>query len=193
MEDLDAPLNPLSTPTKINNCNYKDYFSYIQGDITTMKADIIVNSSAPSMMPLTGVSKSIHNKCGTSLLKFLQSKYNGILPGSFVVSPNYKLNCKVILHASGPNNLEDFHLLTNIYEQCLNYCFNNKYNSIIFPCISTGGNKVNEELACEIAINTCKLWIDKYSHFWGGKITFCCFTNDSYNIYQKKFKEILNL
>ena len=37
---------------------------------------MIVNSSSPNMLPIMGVSKSIHNKCGSGLLKYLKSNYN---------------------------------------------------------------------------------------------------------------------
>ena len=198
MQDLEAPqaIIPLKNfPTPDSNkkpINYKDYFNYIQGDITTMKADIIVNSSTSSMEPLTGVSKSIHIKCGSSLLKYLKKNYYAILPGSFVESPNFKLKCKVILHVCGPNK-EDEQLLYTIYEQCLNYCFNHNYHSIIFPCISTGGRHFEEGRACYIAVNTCKTWIEKYHNYWKGNITFCCFTNESLDLYKKAFKDLLNL
>ena len=128
-DNMPAPATPISlenfknlTPEK-KPINYKYYFDFIQGDITSMKADIIVNSSSSSMKPLCGVSKSIQNKCGASLLKFLTKNYYGILPGGFAESPNYKLNCKKILHVCSPT-IEDDHLLSTIYEQCLNYCFN---------------------------------------------------------------------
>ena len=198
MEDMAAPKTPFHSTinqkdnSEKNPINYKDYFNYIQGDITEMKADVIVNSSSPNMKPITGVSKSIHNKCGSSLYKYLTKHYYAILPGSFVESPNYKLKCKVILHACGPDKEEDL-LLGTLYEQCLNYCYNHNYHSIIFPCISTGGKKFNEDKACFTAINSCRLWIDKYSEYWKGNITFCCYTTNNYNLYKNYFKEILNL
>lgn len=198
MEDMAAPETPFHSTIVPNDdsekkpINYKDYFNYVQGDITEMKADVIVNSSTPNMKPLTGVSKSIHNKCGSSLLKYLTKNYYGILPGSFVESPNFKLKCKVILHASGPVKEDDL-LLGTLYEQCLNYCFNHNYHSIIFPCICTGGRNFNEDKACFTAINSCRLWVDKYSEYWKGNITFCCYTIDNYNLYKTYFKEILNI
>ena len=195
MDNMPAPdtVIPSKNSIKDNFSNYKDYFEYVQGDITTLKADIIVNSSTGNFNPLTGVSKSIHNKCGTSLLNFLRKNYCGVLPGSFVESPNYKLKCKKILHVCGPNASEDEYLLVTLYEQCLNYCFSHDYNSIIFPCISAGGRGITEEKACNIAIETCKRWVEKYHDIWKGKITFCCFTNESFEFYKKYFKEILNL
>ena len=71
------------------NIDFSKIFFYVKGDITTMVADIIVNSSAPNMIPQMGVSKSIHNKCGSGLLKYLKTNYNGILSGGIVDSPNF--------------------------------------------------------------------------------------------------------
>ena len=175
------------------NIDFSKNFFYIKGDITTMAVDVIVNSSAPNMIPQMGVSKSIHNKCGPKLLKYLTSNYNGILEGGIVDSPNFGLKCKKIIHAVGPyQNNDSVRDLEIIYIQCLNYCFSHKYQSIAFPCISTGGSMFNEDRACAIAINTCKNWMEKNYKFWKGKIYFCCFTDKSYEVYKKNFKELLN-
>jgi O-acetyl-ADP-ribose deacetylase (regulator of RNase III) len=193
--DMPAPETIIPSQNEIKDTfsDYKDYLDFVQGDITALKADIIVNSSTGNFKPLVGVSKSIHNKCGTSLFNFLTKNYCGVLPGSFVESPNYKLKCKKILHVCGPDSSEDEYLLVTLYEQCLNYCFSHNYQSIIFPCISAGGRGIPEEKACNIAIETCKRWVEKYHEIWKGKITFCCYTNESLEVYKKYFKEILNL
>ena len=197
IQDTPAPsasLMNLNLNLKKLNIDFSKIFFYVKGDITTMVADIIVNSSAPSMIPQMGVSKSIHNKCGSGLLKYLKSNYNGILPGGIVDSPNFGLKCKKIIHACGPYQKNESHReLETIYEQCLNYCFSHKYNSIIFPCISTGGSMFNEDRGCMIAINTCKNWIEKNGELWHGRVIFCCYTDKSYETYKKYFKELLDV
>ena len=197
IEDTPAPsasVSNLNLNLKKSSIDFSHLFFYVKGDITTMKADIIVNSSAPNMIPQMGVSKSIHNKCGSKLLKYLKSNYNGILQGSFVESPNFGLNCKKILHAVGPYQDNDcVRDLENVYEQCLHYCFSHKYYSIIFPCISTGGSMFNEDRACMIAINTCKNWMERFGPFWKGNVYFCCYTDKSYETYKKYFKELLDV
>ena len=201
-ESVDTQDNPAPSACIMNlelnlkklNIDFSKNFFYIKGDITTMAVDVIVNSSAPNMIPQMGVSKSIHNKCGPKLLKYLTSNYNVILEGGIVDSPNYGLKCKKIIHAVGPyQNNDSVRDLEIIYIQCLNYCFSHKYQSIAFPCISTGGSMFNEDRACAIAINTCKNWMEKNYKFWKGKIYFCCFTDKSYEVYKKNFKELLNI
>ena len=82
--DAPAPLAnfPILNP-ETKTIDYKNFFHFIQGDITTMTADIIVNSSTASMVPIGGVSKSIHIKCGPSLLMYLKKiimeYYQGVL------------------------------------------------------------------------------------------------------------------
>ena len=197
VEDNPAPsasVSNLNLNLKKSSMDFSHLFFFVKGDITTMKADVIVNSSAPNMIPQMGVSKSIHNKCGSGLLKYLKSHYNGILQGSFVDSPNFGLKCKIILHAVGPYQDNDcVRDLENIYEQCLHYCFSHKYYSIIFPCISTGGSMFNEERACMIAINTCKNWMERFGPFWKGNVYFCCYTDKSFEVYKKYFKELLDV
>ena len=189
-----ASVKNLDLNKKKLNIDFSKIFFYVKGDITTMTADVIVNSSSPSMVPQMGVSKSIHNKCGPKLLKYLKSTYAGILSGGIVDSPNFGLKCKKIIHAVGPFQQNDAHRdLEIIYQQCLNYCFSNRFYSIIFPCISTGGSMFNEDRGSMIAINTCKNWIEKNGEYWKGKVTFCCFTDKSYETYKKYFKELLDV
>ena len=189
-----ASVTNLNLNLKKSLYDFSKIFFYIKGDITAMKADVIVNSSAPNMVPIMGVSKSIHNKCGSKLLKYLKSNYNGILEGGMVDSPNFGLKCKKILHVVGPIKDNDaVRDLENIYGQCLNYCFSHKFYSIIFPCISTGGSMFNEDRACMIAINTCKNWTERFGAYWKGKIYFCCYTDKSYETYKKYFKELLDI
>ena len=196
-QDTPAPsasLMNLNLNLKKLSVDFSKIFFYVKGDITTMVADIIVNSSSPSMIPQMGVSKSIHNKCGPGLLKYLKANYNGILSGGIVDSPNFGLKCKKIIHVCGPYQKNESHReLETIYEQCLNYCFSHRYNSIIFPCISTGGSMFNEDRGCMIAINTCKNWIEKNGDLWKGKVIFCCYTDKSYETYKKYFKELLDV
>ena len=196
-EEIPAPsasyMN-LNLNMKKLDTDFSKIFFYVKGDITTMSADVIVNSSAPSMVGQMGVSKSIHNKCGSKLLKYLKSNYAGILPGGIVDSPNFGLKCKKIIHAVGPFQQNDAQGdLEIIYQQCLNYCFSHRYHSIIFPCISTGGSMFNEDRGCMIALNTCKNWIEKNGNYWKGTVTFCCFTDKSYEAYKKYFKELLDV
>ena len=189
-----ASVKNLDLNKKKLNIDFSKIFFYVKGDITTMTADVIVNSSSPSMVPQMGVSKSIHNKCGPKLLKYLKSTYAGILSGGIVDSPNFGLKCKKIIHAVGPFQQNDAHRdLEIIYQQCLNYCFSNRFYSIIFPCISTGGSMFNEDRGSMIAINTCKNWIEKNGEYWKGKVTFCCFTDNSFETYKKYFKELLDV
>ncbi len=196
-EDNPAPsasVFNLNLNLKKSSIDFSKIFSYIKGDITTVKADVIVNSSSPNMLPIMGVSKSIHNKCGSGLLKYLKSNYNGILQGSFVDSPNFGLKCKKIVHVVGPFQDNDkVRDLENVYDQCLHYCFSHKYYSIAFPNISTGGSMFNEDRAAMIAINTCKNWIERFGDYWKGKVIFCCFTDNNYQAYKRHFKELLDI
>ena len=189
-----ASLSNLNLNLKKSDIDFSKLFFCIKGDITTVACDVIVNSSSPNMLPIMGVSKSIHNKCGSGLLKYLKSNYNGILQGGIVDSPNFGLKCKKIIHAVGPYQNNDLvRDLENIYDQCLHYCFSHKYYSIAFPNISTGGSKFNEERAAWIAINTCKSWIERFGIYWKGKVFFVCFTDRNFEAYKKYFRDILGI
>ena len=74
-EDFPAPsasVKNLDLNRRKLNIDFSKIFFYVKGDITTMTADVIVNSSSPSMVPQMGVSASIHNKYGPELLRYLK-------------------------------------------------------------------------------------------------------------------------
>jgi O-acetyl-ADP-ribose deacetylase (regulator of RNase III) len=47
------------------------------------------------------------------------------------------------------------------------------FESIAFPCISTGAYEFPKELACEIALETVSNWLT--IHDFPKQVTFCCF------------------
>ena len=122
-----------------------------------------------------------------SIIDHNDHNYYGILPGSFVESPNYKLSCKKFLHVCGPTK-EDDHLLSAIYEQCLNYCFNHNYHSIIFPCISTGVYRFPNDLAAKIATEAVDEVLNQNGDKFD-KIIFDVYSDQDLKYYERYISE----
>ena len=159
---------------------------FVQGDITELKVDVIVNSADESMVSYVGVTKKINDICEGKVEKYLNLKFKGINEGSVVKTPGFKLKCKKIIHAVGPLG-EKPEILSSIYTQCLDYCCNKGFQSIAFPCISVGSREYPREKACICALETTLKWLEKYRFLWSGKITFCCYDSNDYKTYQKYF------
>ena len=166
---------------KINN------IEIIQGDLTSMNLDIIVNAANHTLLGGAGIDGMIHYKAGLELLEECK-KLNGCEIGSAKMTDGYNLPCKKIIHACGPmyyNNPEEGPTrLRNCYKKCIElaekYRIDNNLNIITigFPCISTGIYSYPKDEACKIAIDTVK----KYSNE-NIQIKFVCYEDLDYQLY----------
>ena len=102
--------------------NKIDNIEIIQGDLTEMNLDIIVNAANHTLLGGGGIDGIIHYKAGPELLEECK-KLNGCEIGSAKMTDAYKLPCKKIIHACGPNfygNRENApKQLENCYIKCI--------------------------------------------------------------------------
>jgi len=160
----------------------------LKGDITKADVDVIVNAANPIMLGGGGVDGAIHNAAGPKLLEECRKvkAKNGIrCPfGEARITGPGNLPVKYVIHAVGPRYRQEkdpASLLTSAYKQSLDLALKNKCGSIAFPAISCGAYGYPQEEACDIAIDTCSR--EDYSNL---KIYFYLFTNDLYEIWQRK-------
>lgn len=141
----------------------------IQGDITKLSVDAIVNAANSSLTGGGGVDGAIHKAAGPELLKacleIREKEYpNGLPTGEAVITPGFLLPSKYVIHIVGPiwkggsNNEEE--LLSNCYKNSLQLA--NKYNlkSIAFPAISTGVYGYPKELASKVAEKVVREYVN---------------------------------
>jgi O-acetyl-ADP-ribose deacetylase (regulator of RNase III) len=130
--------------------------SIIQGDITNVKADAIVNAAHHTLMGGGGVDGSIHKNAGSELIeeciKLRNDKLpNGLATGEAVATKAYNLPAKIIIHTVGPRYYSDnLDLLKNCYINSLKLAEDNSCNSIAFPAIATGAYGTPIEKSAEI-------------------------------------------
>ena len=167
--------------TKINN------IEILQGDLTEMNFDIIVNAANETLLGGAGIDGIIHYKAGPGLLEECK-KLNGCETGSAKMTDGYNLPCKKIIHACGPsfhgNEEEAPILLKNCYKKCIElaeqYRKDNNLEKITigFPCISTGVFGYPKDEACKVAIDTIK----EYSNN-NIEVKFVCYDELDYILY----------
>lgn len=162
----------------------------LQGDITTLNVDIIVNAANNTLLGGGGVDGAIHRKAGSKLLEECRL-LNGCKTGEAKMTSAYNLPCNKIIHTVGPIYYKDLdespRLLKNCYINSMllaeEYRKRNNLDTITiaFPCISTGIYAYPKEEACEIAVNTIKE-IDNEKII----VKFICFDQTDYDLYQKQ-------
>lgn len=163
----------------------------IQGDITTVAVDAIVNAANKSLLGGGGVDGSIHRASGPQLLEECRT-LNGCETGEAKITGGYNLPAKYVIHTVGPiwkggNNNEE-NLLGNAYKNSLRIAVENGIKTIAFPNISTGIYGFPKEKAAAIAIKTVKEFIGNHPEI--EKVFFICFDGENYKIYTEGLNSI---
>jgi len=117
----------------------------LQGDITTVRADAIVNAANSSLMGGGGVDGAIHRAAGPSLLSQCVAvrEQSGPCPtGQVVATGAGNLQAKYVLHAVGPiwtdGSQDEDRLLKDCYRHALALAAKLDCLTVAFPAISTG-------------------------------------------------------
>ncbi len=163
----------------------------IQGDITTLKVDAIVNAANSSLLGGGGVDGAIHRVAGSELLAECRL-LNGCETGDAKITKGYKLPAKWVIHTVGPvwsggSNNEN-QLLASCYRRSLEIAVKNQIRSIAFPAISTGVYKFPKEAATQIAVAEVVKFLQHNDSI--EKVIFVCFSQDAYELYLKIIEEL---
>ncbi len=131
----------------------------VEGDITKIEADAIVNAANSALAGGGGVDGAIHRAAGPSLMQELR-RYDSCPTGTAVATGAGKLRAKFVFHAVGPvwrgGARYEADLLNSCYWTCLQMAEERHVKSIAFPSISTGIYGYPMEAAAKIAIeNAC--------------------------------------
>lgn len=145
-----------------------------QGDITTLKADAIVNAANSALrgcfIPLHScIDNIIHSRSGIQLRlacdDLMNRQGHEERTGSAKITPAFNLPCRFVLHTVGPIvqgkvTDQDQEALASCYRSCLKLALENHCESIAFCCISTGEFHFPNELAAKIAVHTVEAFLD---------------------------------
>jgi O-acetyl-ADP-ribose deacetylase len=160
----------------------------VQGDITKMTTDAIVNAANTSLLGGGGVDGAIHRAGGSAILEEcikIRNKQGGCNIGEAVITTAGNLPSQYVIHTVGPvwngDNEETKALLANCYKNSLKIAENKKLKSIAFPNISTGIYHFPKGKAAEIAIDVIK----SFSNNTIEEVTFVCFDEENYNLYKQ--------
>lgn len=169
-----------------------------QGDITTLKCDVIVNAGNNQGLGCFNpehicIDNVIHTNAGMRLrLECKRILKGSELPnGKIIVCDAYNLPSKKVITTVGPQvmgtitdkNRKD---LSNCYKNSLEYAIKHDCKSIAFPSISTGlfGYPISE--AKQIAKAAVKEILSKYDT--DIKVIFNVYSERDYNEYRKIFE-----
>lgn len=158
----------------------------IQGDITTLAVDAIVNAANSSLLGGGGVDGAIHRAAGPELLQACRL-LRGCKTGHAKITRGYRLPANHIIHTVGPvwhgGGHDEAALLASCYRSSIELAGLNGIATIAFPAISTGVYGYPVEAATRIAVATVRDASRKHANI--REVTFCCFSASDLAIYER--------
>jgi O-acetyl-ADP-ribose deacetylase (regulator of RNase III) len=155
----------------------------IQGDITQLDVDVIVNAANPSLLGGGGVDGAIHRAAGPELLEACR-KLNGCPTGEARITPGFRLKARWVVHTPGPvwrgGGQGEAALLQGSYRNSFSLALENGARSIAFPCISTGVYGYPKEAAARIALKAMREHATELE-----RVVACCFGADDAGLYRR--------
>ena len=165
----------------------------IQGDITILGVDAIVNAANSTLLGGGGVDGAIHRAGGPEILKEcieITRRQGGCAPGQAVLTIAGLMKAKYVIHTVGPiwngGNFKESELLADCYRNSLQIADDEKLESIAFPNISTGAYGFPKSKAAEIAIST----VSSYQSRMLKEVIFVCFDQENFSIYKDWLNKI---
>jgi len=158
----------------------------VQGDITTMRVDAIVNAANSSLLGGGGVDGAIHRAAGPELLVECAA-LGGCPTGEARITKGYRLPASYVIHTVGPvwkgGTAGEADLLGRCYESCLDLAGARGIRSIAFPSISTGAYGYPIEDGCRIAVRAVRDRLRGPSVI--ELVRFVCFSRRDLSLYEE--------
>jgi O-acetyl-ADP-ribose deacetylase (regulator of RNase III) len=161
-----------------------------EDDITTVRAEAIVNAANAALLVGGGVDDAIHRAAGPTLIA--ECRAIGACPtGSAVATSAGNLLAKYIFHAVGPiysGHAEDEYLLRSAYQSSLDLAEQHQIQSIVFPALSTGAFGYPLDLAAPIALSTVIEHIQNPTSL--RQVIFALFDRHAYTVFVQELRKM---
>ena len=156
----------------------------LQGDITALAVDAIVNAANQALAGGGGVDGAIHRAAGPELSAACKAipmvrPFVRCPTGEARITPGFRLPARHVIHAVGPvwrgGGDGEPELLAGCYRNSLALAEEAGCRTVAFPSISTGVYGYPADLAAPLAVDTVATFAARRVR----EVVFCCFsTND---------------
>jgi O-acetyl-ADP-ribose deacetylase (regulator of RNase III) len=166
----------------------KEKIKIVQGDITKLDVDAIVNAANNSLLGGGGVDGAIHRTAGPGLLEETR-KIGGCPTGGARVSGGYNLPARWVIHTVGPvwqgGGQNEEKRLADCYRNSLAVAVEKGAKTVAFSAISTGVYGFPLKRATEIAMRETRQFLENDDRL--DQVIFVCFSKEALKIYQETF------
>lgn len=163
----------------------------VQGNITTLVVDAVVNAANTSLLGGGGVDGAIHRAAGPELVSECRT-LNGCKTGQAKITKGYRLPAEYVIHTVGPvwngGSANEAALLKACYQNSLALAATHNIQTIAFPAISCGVYGYPIDQACQIALETVRSFLETSDAI--SQVTFACFGDPIYSTYLKTAQDL---
>ena len=167
----------------------------VQGDITQVDTEAIVNAANTSLMGGGGVDGAIHRTGGPSILaecKAVVARQGRLPTGEAVITGAGNLKARYVIHTVGPvwsgGGRNEKTLLANAYRNVMTLVQAHKIRSVSFPSISTGAYGFPLVEASRIALATVSGLLEKSEAAMVAQ--FVLFSEADFAVYAKTWEAL---
>lgn len=163
----------------------KSTIELIEGDITEMDTDAIVNAANTALQLGGGVAGAIRRKGGPAI-QAACDKIGATFVGGAVITTGGNLKARHVIHAVGPRMGEgnEDEKLRNATLNSLKVAEENKLKSLSFPAISTGIFGFPIDRCAKIMLSTTIEYLKGKTNI--ESVVFCLFGKESHEVFLKE-------
>lgn len=160
----------------------------VEGDITKLAVDAIVNAANSTLLGGGGVDGAIHRAAGPDLLAECRT-LGGCPTGEAKLTRGYRLPARFVIHTVGPVWHGGTHgepgLLAGCYRNCFLLAREFGLHTLAFPAISCGIYGYPIAHAVEIALRETRAALAQDPKI--ARVIFACFGQDVFRAYRHAF------
>jgi O-acetyl-ADP-ribose deacetylase (regulator of RNase III) len=174
----------------VNRIDRVERIDLIQGDITRLDVDAIVNAANESLLGGGGVDGAIHRAAGPQLLAACRT-LGGCPTGEARITAGYGLPARHVIHTVGPvyhGTERDEQLLASSYRSSLALATEHGLRRIAFPAISCGVYGYPVEAASRVALTTTQQHLR--CQVTPEHVTFVLFSPPVYRLFARTLRDL---
>ncbi len=168
---------------KINN----SIIQLVQGDITELDKDVIVNAANAQLRLGSGVAGAIKRKGGPSIQEEC-NQIGGTFVGGAKITRGGNLKARHVIHAVGPRMGEgsEDEKLKNATLNSLKLMDEHSLRTIAFPAISTGVFGYPIDKCAAIMLSTAKEYLTSDTQI--EEVVFCLYSDSDFEVFERTLK-----
>ncbi|HWI41762.1 MAG TPA: O-acetyl-ADP-ribose deacetylase [Verrucomicrobiae bacterium] len=163
----------------------------VQGDITALAVDAIVNAANNTLLGGGGVDGAIHTAAGPQL-KEECAALMGCETGDAKITSGYRLPARHVIHTVGPvwhgGDRGEPALLRSCYRRCFRLAQENGVQTIAFPAVSAGVYGYPMDDACAIAVEEARDALQHDPEL--RQVIFVAFSQRAEDAYRKAMRSV---